>query len=320
MNTTFAVEANFIPKRFPHEIINRRSGERLIRRINKWLHSYALRSGVCMMAKLDPHHNTHCANETYSVEVVPATSFQLGWAQLTSPIYPAFVRAIDQIIRTMRDRFALVPSLVTRKGGTDLHWPVGGMHCHLGADLFGFGLDWYQNMERFHRDLATDYANRPYVRWLLAHWMGEGSRVMIDRRTLEHRALENWTPFSRDDIFSRAVWNASSIEPRFMTSAKASYLTFEFRFVGMVENARQMCAAVRLLRAWMEQHRRRVARGHRRLRFNLTIERWDEMITPEGALKHCREWVESLGLPWDDYDADFFQRNLLMRIKHGAME
>ncbi len=324
MNTTFAVEANFIPKRFPHEIINRRSGQRLIARINDWLLDYARHCGIFMKAKLDPHHNVYQHNETYSIEVVPVTSFQLAWAK-PKPLdntHASFVRAIDGIIETMRDHFGLVPSLVTRKKGsrTDLHWPVGGMHVHMGADLFGFSTEWYRQMERFHRDLVMDYANRPYVRWLFAHWMGEGSRVVIDRHRLEQRELHGVGTLTPQDIFSRSLFGASAIEPRFMTSAKASYLTFEFRFVGMVENAHQMCAAVRLLDAWMGYHQGRIEIGCPPLRFTLTPARWDEMVTPEGALSYCRAWVESLGLDWADYDADFFQRNLLMRINHGVME
>jgi hypothetical protein len=316
----FAVECNFVPARAPHEIVNKVSGQRLVDRINIWLTRYALKTGLHMMAKLDPHHNVYEDDMTWNIEIVPVTKFHLDWVKQWTPSHFAFLSAMDGLITAMRDKFGLVTEVIRRKGRVETHHSIGGLHVHRSADLYGFTTDWYRLMERFHRDLATDYANRPYIRWLLAHWMGEGSRVVIDRHRLEQRAINGAGLLTRDDIFSRALFNASAIEPRFMASTKNSYLTFEFRFVGMVQNATQMCAAVRLIDAWVRHHVERTYAKRKPIQFNLTLARWDEMATPEGARQHCREWVESLGLDWADYERDFFERNYLMRIAHGKME
>lgn len=322
MSQTFAPELSFVPLRHPHEVTNRRSGARLIGRVNNWLFRHGRKTGVRMMAKLDPHHHIYTPKETYTVEVIPISSFQTEWVQRGDKSHARFVEAIDRIFEVMRDRFGLVPYVITRKphSTTELHWPSAGAHVHYGADLYGFTPNWYRQMERFHRDLATDYANRPYARWLLAHWMGEGSRVIYDRFRLDQRDTNGGPPPSTDEIFSRALFSTSAIESRFMASAKNSYLTFEFRIVGMVENACQLCAAVRLVNAWVQHHVNRVHERARPLRFTLTTARWDRMVTPEGALTHCQAWIEELGLDWADYQIDFFERNLLMRLAHGKME
>lgn len=313
MSKSFSPELTFIPLRPPHEIINKRSGERLIRRINDWLFKIWHKTGISMRAKLDPQRNPYGPNTTWVVEICPLTHFQTVWASKNDASHALFTKAIDLIITGMRERFRLAPTVVTRKGNTDLHHPGGGNHIHMGADLFQFSTNWYRFMERFHRDLAMDYANRPYARWLLAHWIGDGgSRVLINRQILADK-----TPLYKGAIFDRAVFCASAIEPRFMASQKNSYLTFEFRIVGMVENARQLCAAVRLLSAWMHHIRDRVISYAKPLRFSLTTAKCDSYTKEDSARAACKAWVEELGLDWSNYEEDFFQRNYVMRINHG---
>ncbi len=318
MSSTFSPELTFLPLRHPHEITDKRKGARLIRRINTALAEIGGKTGVQMVAKLDPHHFEHTTKETYLVELNPFVRyFQLEWANPKSTSHAVFTAGIDEIIGMLRKRFKLVPSLVKRRGDTDLHVPQGGCHCHLGADVFHYRTDWYRTMERFHRNLATDYANRPYARWLLAHWMSQGSHVMFDRERLDIQEQDSLLKVTRDALFQRALFGSSAIEPRFMASMKNSYLTFEFRIVGMVENARQLCAAVRLLRAWM----RHIECLDRPLRFNLTTAKWDAMTKEDSARELCRSWVvDTLGLDWADYEADFFQRNYLLRIQHGTFD
>ncbi len=315
MSQKWSSELTFLPVRAPHEIVNRKRGERLVARINDWLRQVGNDFGVCMWAKLDPHHDPYGPKETYLVELTPVSSFEMEWLDKESPSYNLFMTAIDVIIYTLKNRFKLVPSLVKRVGNKELHFPGGGAHEHVSADLYSFRTDWYRLMERFHKNLAMDYANKPFIRWLLAHWMGDGgSRVIIDpERMAVAKELPKEGAITRDTVFERALFYASSIEPRYMASGKNSYLTFEFRIVGMVENARQLRAAVLLIKAWMDQIKEK--KGC--LSFNLTQEKWDDMTKEEPARDMCRDWVRSLGLNWADYETDFFARNYLMRVKHG---
>ncbi len=316
-SSTFSPEMTFILERHPHEIINHQSGQRLVRRINEWLFILVKRTGVSMMAKLDPHHNVHEKDMTWLVEVVPVTSFQLSWLNTADKSHKVFMFALELLFLAMREKFHLVPTLVTRKGNTDYHQSGGGCHLHVDASLGDWGTNWYRQMERFHRNLAVDYANRPYARWLLAHWIGEGSRVIVDRHRLDQRAVFGAGPLTRDDIFSRAVWNASAIEPRFMCSLKASFLTFEFRIVGMVDNARQLRSAALLIKAWVDH----ILNLQRNPRFTLTTEKWDTYATENGGREACRSWIKDiLGLKWADYEEDFFERCYLMRLRHGKLE
>ncbi len=317
MSNTWSPELTFLPVRAPHEIVNRKRGERLVARINNWLISVAKQTGVWMVAKLDPHHDPYGPKETYLVEIVPTNHFDIGWLEKDNPDHMTFMTVIEAIFVVLKQRFGLVPSLTThdKKRNVDLVWPSGGCHLQMGADLYSFRTDWYRLMERFHKNLAMDYANKPFIRWLLAHWMGDGgSRVIIDpERMAVAKELPKEGAITRDTVFERALFYASSIEPRYMASGKNSYLTFEFRIVGMVENARQLRAAVLLIKAWMDQIKEK--KGC--LSFNLTQEKWDDMTKEEPARDMCRDWVRSLGLNWADYETDFFARNYLMRVKHG---
>mgnify|MGYP003393676889 CR=1 FL=1 len=129
MSETFSSELTFIPARYPHEIVSRAKGDRLVALINRWLLHHGVRSGLFMTAKLDPHHNVRQPNETWLIEIVPFTHFQTAWLDSASESRIGFMTAIDAIFVAMRDRFDLVPSRVWRKGNTDYHAPQGG--CHL---------------------------------------------------------------------------------------------------------------------------------------------------------------------------------------------
>lgn len=319
MSQCFAFEGTFIPRRHPHEITNRRRGEALVLRINHWLADIGSRSGVWMAAKLDPHHNPYArdGSTTWLVEVTPIHHFKTAWLDRAHEDHVAFVTTIDTIITGMRKQFGLVSSFVTRKGNEDLHWPGGGGHLMMQADSFDYGTHWYRHMERFHRHLAIDYANRPYARWLLAHWIADdsGSRVVVGRDRLE---LARDTPalwsITTSDLFERMVNHTSAIEARFMRGSKAIYPTWECRIVGMVDNARQMCSAARLCNAWLDH----LVHLPKAPRFNLTVAKWDSYTKEAEAREACRQWVTELGLDWMDYEEDHFQRNYAMRIKHGA--
>jgi len=314
--STWSPECTFLPLRYPHVINDPVAGARLIKRINRWLHEFGRKTGLWMTAKLDPHLPRDKGGYSYLVELTPVTHFHTHWLDPDDASYAGFMEGIDAIIAVMRKRFGLVPSLVTRKGDTDLHWPGGGQHVMLGADLFHCSPTFYRDMERFNRNLAVDYANRPYARWLLAHWIGDGgSRVAVNDERL---ALAPQFPITADEIFKRSLDRDYAIVPRFMASPKNSYLTFEFRIVGMVENARQMRSAVLLLKEWMDHHVARVERREPSIRFSLTLPQWETYTTEDGARAACKGWVESLGLAWADYEEDHFARNYLMRITHGA--
>ncbi len=117
-----------------------------------------------------------------------------------------------------------------------------------------------------------------------------------------------------DAIFGNLLYGAAAIESRFMRGGKTTYPTWEFRIVGMVDNARQLCSAARLCRAWLDY----LARLTKPVRFNLTAAKWDRYTKEDTARQACRAWVTLLGLDWADYEEDHFVRNYLMRIRHGT--
>lgn len=312
---TFSPELTFMPRRHPHEITDRQRGEALVKRINVWLMRLLQKTGIFMFAKLDPHHNIHRKDQTWIVEIVPYTHFETEWLDREDESHDTFMRAMEILFNTMRDRFDLVPSVVKRKGDTDYHFAGGGCHVHLDASLYGYSTHFYQRMERFHRNLVTDYANRPYIHWLLSHWITGGSAVGVTADQLRRRHKH---PITEETVFEDALFSNHAIESRFMSSGKNSYLTFEFRIVGMVENPRQLRAAVLLLKEWVNDL---AYDSYDNVRpFTLTLRDWQAATKEQSARKLCKEWVEGFELQWADYERDFFDRNYLLRIQNRKFD
>lgn len=318
---SFAPELTFIPRRAPHEITSEAVGKRLVKRIQCKLDRISRQTNLWMHVKLDPFHDAFTPQQTWIVEVVPlvlpGVYWDTAWLDEDDSNHRGFMIAIDWLFRLMRDH-GLVPYRTWRRGGVEYHAPGGGLHVHCGADLFPRGPTFYAQMERFHRDLTVDFANRPYIRWMLAQWSDDlNHETAVNEETL--RAYAKSAPGRRveDEIYSGS-FTQCSIMARFMSCTKASYLTFELRFVDMVQSATELRAVVRLLAAWVEHHQMRTLRGDLSIPFTLTLADWRKATHIPSARRLCREWVKSLGLEWRDY-AVFFERNLVRRIRFGKL-
>jgi len=142
----------------------------------------------------------------------------------------------------------------------------------------------------------------------LSHWLAGGHHNVVERSDLTE-------PLTEHEIFDCMVSGTNAIESRFMQSAKNSYLTWEVRILGMVENVRQLRSGVLLIQAWMDS----IGDGRKR-EFSLTAEKWDSYTTLRGAKKACKAWVEELGLDWKHYERDFFNRNYRLRIENQKFD
>jgi len=169
-------------------------------------------------------------------------------------------------------------------------------------------------MKLYHRNLLTDYANRPYIRWLFSHWFADlGSSAYI--------TLDNLEDFkSRGANVMEDRWRPSTIEARYMNTTKGAYLTFEHRYFSMIENAEEMRLIARFAWAWMQyvkgQQFGEDFQYKEQIPFTLTADQLRAMQKPREAKVMCHEFFAKLGLPWDDY-SHFFDRNYLRRIKWG---
>jgi hypothetical protein len=321
MPSTVSPELNFIHRKLPNGYPSFKDAEKVCVKVNRVLSALVLKTGVWMRAKPDTLHpaNTSKANysATYSIEIVPVNYFEIYWFEKSGWEWPTVKTSIDALFVTLKKRFGLVPSVVTQKNGVKTYWSGGGSHLHVGADLYDKSVHFYQDIERFHRNIAVQYANRPFIRWLFADWMSKDAHHLVwkpGKRGAKPKYGDTW----EDDVFYRLVHQAFSIEPRFMQSSKNSYLTFEFRFFRMIENAKELGLIVRFVQAWMKSVKADVLQTHTE-KFTMNRRKWNALMKPDKAWKEISAFLTEIGLDPKDYHL-FFKRNYLMRLTHGSMD
>ncbi len=326
MSRTFAIEANFIPNRAPYQIVDKVSGQKLVDQINERLHRFydwhQIRA-LDMVAKLDPLYVDRRTGEptSWSVEVVPTSYFEVSW--LDDPgEWKGFRKMMKTLFLFLKKECGLVPSVTKRRGNTEIRFGGGGAHCHISSDIFSTSVDFYREMEIFHKNLAVSYTNFPWIRWLFADW----------NSSIAHHCL--WTPYDKlpdcggpscqspeDRVFRKMVeGDVHAIEPRFMESGKSSYLTFEFRIFRMVENVDEMRLIVQFCDRWMDHLRWKVL-NNEPVKLELTRVLWDfyTKSAPKAVWKESiTPFLEEIGLCAENYRV-FFERNYLTRRRYGSM-
>ena len=325
---TFAPEMNWVPARFPHEITDQEAGQKIVDNINEALKTIEEYSGVAIRAKLDSFHVNPDTDApiSWSIEICPVHYFHTEWLSTEKgeggiSSWTTFKNTLKWLFGWMRKEQKMVPSAKKkRKDGTLVQYPGGGCHINIGADLFPMSHRFYGQMERFHRNLAVDYANRPYLRWLFADWFSN----------IAHHSL--WNPDSgpinkwlhanesrEDFLFRTMIRGTHAIESRFMASNKGAHNTFEFRFFRMVEDPEELRLIALFTEAWVS-HLTFSVYENKTIEFNLTKRRWAEFKNSRTVwAQHIAPFIKSLGLKPNDYRM-FFERNYLTRLKFGKME
>jgi hypothetical protein len=322
----FSCEMTFIPSIYPHEILDKTAGQKICGHLNKMLTKLAKSTNLNLFAKLDPlhdkrtpglHQNTKGGHETYCIEIVPLPGFPLYTHWLEKKEWETTQIVIDGLFRIL-EPMGLVPMVVETTNGVERHWPTGGCHIHYSSDLFELGPDWYKLMERFHRNLLIDYANRPYIRWLFCQWFNDKSCLcLIDQETLQLTELSGVKKLTEKSVWNYAFWGNHSIEPRYMLSSKATYSTFEFRFFNMIANASELRSIVRFVNRWVTHHVA-LATKDKKLPLTINLKEWVRLANLEESRKECRNLLDSLGLDVQDYRI-FEERNLENRFRFGNL-
>jgi hypothetical protein len=310
---TFSPELTFIPAKAPYEITDKKAGEIIIESIIGQLNKRR-KCDIFILPKLDPFHNERSPEETYCIEAVPIQFFRTEWLENES--WPLFKREVDLLFTIMKEH-GFVPTMMRRKGGREFHYPGGGCHLHMSADLFQWTPNmenWYDRIKTFHRNLLTDYANRPYIRWLFSNWFADlGSAVMVTDEGLDSFVAGG------ANVMSHFIAH-STVEARYMGSTKGSYLTFEHRYFSMVENTDELKLIATFAQTWMEKilERQATIDGDYvgKIPFTLTHEQLKDMRNVRKAKVICETFFADLGLQWSDY-LPFFKRNYARRIKWG---
>lgn len=297
---TWSPETTWLPAKAPHEIRDKAAGTVLVNRIQRWLNALHHKTGLSLRAKLDPFRLTNPfdldSTEAWIIEVVPVLyPFETDWLDEESESYAGFMRGIRLLFSGMRKRFGLVPAVSkrVRRGGRLIQrdHPSAGCHVHMGADLFCTSTSWYRLTQQFHRNLIMDYANRPYIRWLLAQWSDDKNSECAVKR--EDFGKNGKLQPTADQIWERTVENQPNIESRFMASSKNSYLTFEFRFIDMVRSAEELRAVVLILKGWMDHVASETVLGHD-IAPTITRADWLRYTDLRRSKKYIKSWLDSI--------------------------
>lgn len=305
---TVSPELTFVPRKFPHEITSREEGLKILEQITPILRSIVSKYGVVFFAKLDPHHYLELGEQTYCVEVVPNTHLETYW--FTDPTeWKVAKKILDELFGGMA-KLGLFPVVSTKHwpSSTIKDWPGGGCHLHIGTSFIHGGPDWYRRMEKFHRNLVVDYANRPYIRWLFKQWFADsGGTALISSEVPVAKRTPN-------QLFVKACGGQSEIEARFMGTSKNSYATYELRMFSMVANPEELRSIVRFANTWLWDLRY----VNDSLKITISDSDLHDLKDLRKAKKTIKNYLDSLGLLWDDY-ATFFERNYVRRVRYGKM-
>lgn len=322
MPTTFSPEMNWVPRAHPMGYRSYKEAQKVCSKVNRTLDTLSKRFGPCAIAKPDPLHlkggekDENGEVNTYSIEVIPVRHFYLSWLEEGDGKWAVFKKYLDALFAAMK-RYGLAPSVTRTRKGVTTHFAGGGIHWHIGADLYQIGPDFYKRMERFHRDIAVDFANHPELRWLFADWMSDQAHHLVWRPDTPKKPAGFKT--MEDFVFYKLLHGAYAIESRFMKNAKGSHLTFEFRFFRMVENPEEFRLAAKFVEAWVRTVRDAMYWDVPPIKFTMNRRKWNALMDPDKAWRAISVFLEGIGLDPKGYRV-FFERNYLMRLKHGKMD
>ena len=89
------------------------------------------------------------------------------------------VNHFDSLVREAK-KINLYPRIVKETKNAIKYWPTGGGHIHVSMAVIGGSNRFLYDLYWLEKNLAIDFVNRPYIRWLFAEWSdNQNSRVAI---------------------------------------------------------------------------------------------------------------------------------------------
>jgi hypothetical protein len=223
---------------------------------------------------------------------------------------PMFVALIQQVFDRAK-KLKLLPRI--RRNG--IHHPSGGGHAHIGiADLFPDDHLYLARLYLFERNLYTDFANRPYIRWLFAEWFDSGTNSQVTFGAMDLKT------HSRAKLKKKAYeWGRTScsIAARYSYRYKPAYPTYEYRFFDMGDSAKDIARNVRFLVAWVNHHVAKATNAET-VPFTLTLPQFESFRNLRTAWREISRLLRELGLDPKDYRGAF-EDNYVPRMRYGEM-
>ena len=307
---SIGLELTFIPdlpcaKEFADKKRAQRVADKLITRLTP-LVPQLLEHHIDLLVKVDPFRSDDKEYVAWIIEVTngsfPTRSFSWRSKKFVSLIQRVFIEA-----RKLR----LYPR-IRRRG---VHHPSGGLHKHVGiADLFPNDEFFLSRLARFEKNLYTDMANRPYIRWLFSEWFDRDTNSTATFTEGDYRTN------SMKDLAERAYEvgrMSSSIAARYSYRFKPAYPTYEFRFFDAVDSAKEIARNVRFLEAWVTHHVCKATDGVD-VKFTLDHKQFRALKNEDHAWLVISTFLRELGLNPDDFRKPF-EENYILRMRHGEI-
>lgn len=304
------LELTFIPdlpgaKEFADKKRAQKVADKLLKRLSP-LVPQLLEHHIDLHVKVDPFRSVNDEYTAWIIEVTngsyPTRSF--SWCS------KKFVSLIQRIFTEAR-KLRLYPR-IRRRG---VHHPSGGCHLHCGiSDLFNNDEFFLPRLARFEKNLYTDLANRPYIRWLFSEWFD------VETNSIATFNEDHYRDYNMRELAKRAYEfgrMSSSIAARYSYRFKPAYPTYEFRFFDSVDSAKEIARNVRFLEAWVAHHVSKAMNGVD-VKFTLSHEQFKALKNEDHAWLVISTFLRELGLNPDDFRKPF-EENYVLRMRHGEM-
>lgn len=216
-------------------------------------------------------------------------------------------RSLTRVFAVARE-LGLSGRISHTRGGVTKVFPDGGSHIHSSIDLFGgdHRPSFLHDLARFQCNLFTDYANRPYVKWLFAHPFDD---------------LNSKVVYAHEDMGSNAVKRVyegyTGIVPRFTGMRRHAMPTFEHRYFGAAQTAQEALDNLVFVNNWVA-HLRKLTLTRQRLKVTLTPSYFRSLKQARFAWREVSDFLRLIGCNPDAY-REPFERNYLTRMRWGKM-
>jgi hypothetical protein len=220
-----------------------------------------------------------------------------------------YLRGIFEICQKFGLTTKIQPKLDKKKNQLIYH-PTGGFHIHLGMDLFPAGKNFLSLLDRFNKNLWTDYCNRPYIKWLFDEWfdnhnsmigVNHSDLVEIENGNLDHLDLQTCK---------------FAINPRYQHNGKPLYPTFEFRFFDSPSTVSEFFENIDFIDKWTEYHIGLIEANVSPLAFILDDKRLESFSDLDKTWTEISLFLETLKLKPEIYKPRF-DTNYSNRVKVG---
>lgn len=201
--------------------------------------------------------------------------------------------------------------------GIRLEYASGGSHIQHSMNVFGRSHSpcFLNRLACFERNMCSDYANRPYIRWLFAQWFDNtNSLVMFNLDDLPKSGIIKKNPIYK--IYSDWCTHIG-IVPRFTGIRRGCIPTYEHRYFDATQTADETIDNLKFIQAWIGSLAERTENGLK-IKSKLTRSYFKSLKNTRFAWKEISQFLLSLALNPNCYRPNF-ERNYITRMKFGQM-